>query len=131
MWDAIKVRLKSWPLWIALGALVIFVVLQVTGADIGTPVNTLLTLFLPVLVGFGIINDPTVHDQLFGNGEQYWYQSKSMWVALGALSAYLIKLIFGADLNAVISGLLDVLMPVLMAAGIVISPTNNQQTDAT
>jgi len=100
--------------------------MQITGTDISTPVNSLLVVFLPVLVGFGIVNDPTIRSKLFGNGIQYWYQSKAMWVAILSLVAYIVKLIFGVDINETVSGLLDVALPVLMAAGVVISPTGNE-----
>lgn len=131
LWGFIKVRLQSWPMWISFGALVVFVTMQITGADISTPVNTMLTLFLPVLCGFGIINDPAVRDRLLANGEQYWYQSKAMWTAMFALLAYVVKLVFGADIDATISGLLDVILPLLISAGVVISPTaGNEVTNA-
>lgn len=116
-------RLKSWPTWIAFGALVVFVVLQVTGVDISTPVNTLLTLFLPVLVAFGIINDPATHKELFAHGEQEWWQSKPVWAALFALVAYVVRLVFNIDLTPFFNGFFDALLPLLMALGIVTSPT--------
>lgn len=52
-------RLKSWALWMAMGALVVFVVKEFTGLDISGTVDGLLNVLCPVLVGFGIINDPT------------------------------------------------------------------------
>lgn len=52
-------RLKSWPLWLAMGAAVIWVVKTFGGFDISEQVNGLLNVALPVLVGFGIINNPT------------------------------------------------------------------------
>lgn len=54
-----KNRLKSWALWLAVAALVIFCVKEFAGIDISEPVNNLLNVALPVLVGFGIINNPT------------------------------------------------------------------------
>jgi uncharacterized membrane protein len=54
-----KSRLKSWALWLAVAALVIFCFKEFAGIDIGEPVNNLLNVALPVLVGFGIINNPT------------------------------------------------------------------------
>lgn len=52
-------RLKSWALWTAMGALVVFAVKEFTGLDISGTVDGLLNVLCPVLVGFGIINDPT------------------------------------------------------------------------
>ena len=57
-------RLKSWALWTALAALAVFCVKEFAGVDIQHTVNGLLDALLPVLVGFGIINDPTSHDHL-------------------------------------------------------------------
>jgi uncharacterized membrane protein len=128
LWGYIKIRVQSWPMWIAFGSLAVFVTMQVTGTDISTPVNTMLALFLPVLCGFGIVNDPAVRDRLMANGEQKWYQSKAMWVAMSALLSYVVKLIFGTDINSTISGLLDVILPILISAGVVISPTAGNTT---
>ena len=36
-----------------------FLVQQFAGIDISSPVNEIMTLVLPILVAFGIINDPT------------------------------------------------------------------------
>ena len=52
-------RLKSWALWTALAALIVFCVKEFAGLDIAPQVDGLLDVLLPVLVGFGIINDPT------------------------------------------------------------------------
>jgi uncharacterized membrane protein len=51
-------RLRSWPLWVALASLVVFVVKQVWGVDINDTVDGLLDVLLPVLIGFGIVNNP-------------------------------------------------------------------------
>jgi uncharacterized membrane protein len=58
MKDFIK-RFRSWALWLAIGALVVFCVKEFTGIDIGNTVDGLLNVLLPVLVGFGIVNNPT------------------------------------------------------------------------
>lgn len=55
----IQNRLKSWALWLAIGALVVFVVKECAGIDISETVDGFLNVALPVLVGFGIINNPT------------------------------------------------------------------------
>ena len=52
-------RFKSWALWLAIGALVVFCVKEFSGIDISQTVNGLLNMLLPVLVGFGIVNNPT------------------------------------------------------------------------
>lgn len=57
-------RLKSWALWVSLGALVVFCVKEFAGMDISKTVDGLLNVLCPVLVGFGVINDPTNPDHL-------------------------------------------------------------------
>ena len=52
-------RFKSWALWLSLAALVVFCVKEFAGVDISDTVNGLLDVLLPVLVGFGIVNNPT------------------------------------------------------------------------
>lgn len=52
-------RFKSWALWVALGALVVFCVREFAGVDISSTVDGLLDVLLPVLVAFGIVNNPT------------------------------------------------------------------------
>jgi len=52
-------RFKSWALWTSIAALVVFCVKQFAGLDISNTVNGLLDVLLPVLVGFGIVNNPT------------------------------------------------------------------------
>ena len=51
-------RLKSWCLWTSVAALVVFCVKEFIGLDIGETVDELLNVILPVMVGFGIINNP-------------------------------------------------------------------------
>ena len=55
-------RLKSWALWVSIAALVVFCVKEFAGIDIGETVDGLLNVLLPVLVGFGVVNDPTNKD---------------------------------------------------------------------
>ena len=52
-------RFKSWPLWTAIAALVVFCVKEFAGVDISSTVDGLLNVLLPVLVAFGIVNNPT------------------------------------------------------------------------
>lgn len=52
-------RFKSWALWLSIAALVVFCVKEFAGVDISSTVNGLLDVLLPVVVGFGIVNNPT------------------------------------------------------------------------
>ncbi len=52
-------RFKSWALWLSLAALIIFAVKEVWGVDVSDKVNAFMDVLLPVLVAFGIINNPT------------------------------------------------------------------------
>jgi len=52
-------RLRSWPLWLAIAALAVWVVKAFGGFDISQQVNDFMNVALPVVVGFGIINNPT------------------------------------------------------------------------
>lgn len=52
-------RFKSWALWVAIGALIVFCVREFAGVDISGTVDGLLDVLLPVLVAFGIVNNPT------------------------------------------------------------------------
>lgn len=52
-------RFKSWALWLSLAALVVYIVKEFCGVDISDTVNGLLDVLLPVLVAFGIVNNPT------------------------------------------------------------------------
>ena len=55
-------RLRSWPLWTALAALIVFCLKEFCDMDLTDPVSRLMDVLLPVLVGFGIVNDPTSKD---------------------------------------------------------------------
>ena len=52
-------RFKSWALWLAIAALVVFCVKEFAGIDISDKVNGLMDVLLPILVAFGIVNNPT------------------------------------------------------------------------
>lgn len=52
-------RFKSWALWLSLGALVVFCVKEFAGIDVSQTVDGLLDVLLPVLVAFGVVNNPT------------------------------------------------------------------------
>lgn len=51
-------RLKSWALWLALAALVAFLVKSFVHIDITEWLSELLDVLLPVLVAFGVVNNP-------------------------------------------------------------------------
>ena len=52
-------RFKSWALWVSIAALIAFIVKTFSGVDITPTIDGLLNVLLPVLVGFGIVNNPT------------------------------------------------------------------------
>lgn len=53
------IRFKSWAVWVSIGALVVFCVKEFAGVDISKTVDGLMNVMLPVLVAFGIVNNPT------------------------------------------------------------------------
>ena len=57
-------RLRSWPLWLAIASLVVFCVKEFSGIDISSDMNAFLNVLLPVLVGFGIVNNPSDADNI-------------------------------------------------------------------
>lgn len=52
-------RFRSWALWLALAALAVFCAKEFAGVDIADTVDGLMNVLLPVLVAFGIVNNPT------------------------------------------------------------------------
>jgi uncharacterized membrane protein len=52
-------RFKSWAVWLSIGALVAFCAKEFGGVDISGTVDGLLDVLLPLLVAFGIVNNPT------------------------------------------------------------------------
>lgn len=52
-------RFKSWAVWLSIGALVVFCAKEFGGIDISSTVDGLLNYLLPLLVAFGIVNNPT------------------------------------------------------------------------
>ena len=52
-------RFKSWALWLAIAALVVFCVKEFAGVDISDTVDGLLDCLLPILIAFGVVNNPT------------------------------------------------------------------------
>ena len=57
-------RFRSWALWLSVAALIVYVVKAVWGLDLSEQVNGLLDVLLPVLVAFGIVNNPTDRENL-------------------------------------------------------------------
>ncbi|MBE6766934.1 MAG: phage holin [Ruminococcaceae bacterium] len=55
----ILLRFRSWALWLSLAALIVFCVKELYGLDISKGVNGFMNVLLPVLVAFGIVNNPT------------------------------------------------------------------------
>lgn len=58
---------KSWALWLSIAALVVYVVKVVAKIDIAPVVDKLMNYLLPVLVGFGIVNNPNMSNRLWDN----------------------------------------------------------------
>ena len=52
-------RFKSWAVWLSIGALIVFCAKEFGGIDISGTVDGLLDVLLPLLVAFGIVNNPT------------------------------------------------------------------------
>ena len=64
MLETLKDKSKSWALWLAISALVVFCVKEFAGIDINSTVDGLLNVLLPVLVGFGVVNNPNSRDSV-------------------------------------------------------------------
>lgn len=52
-------RFKSWAVWLSIGSLIVFCVKEFAGVDISATVDGLLNYLLPLLIAFGIVNNPT------------------------------------------------------------------------
>ena len=52
-------RFRSWALWLSVAALIVYVIKMIWGLDVSDQVNGFLDVLLPVLVAFGIVNNPT------------------------------------------------------------------------
>lgn len=57
-------RWKSWALWTSIAALIVFCVKEFGGLDISGTVDKFLDVLLPVLVAFGVVNNPTSKNTL-------------------------------------------------------------------
>ncbi len=58
----IKEKLKSWALWLSLAGLIAFLIKTFAHIDITPWLDELLDYLLPVLIGFGIVNNPDVRN---------------------------------------------------------------------
>lgn len=54
------------------------------------------------------------------------FKSWALWLALAALVAFCIKTFAGFDISAQLNNFLNLLLPVLVALGVVNDPTNNK-----
>ena len=59
-----KEKLRSWALWVSMAALLVFCVKEFGGVDISATMNSFLNVLCPVLVGFGIVNNPNSRNSL-------------------------------------------------------------------
>ena len=57
-------RWKSWAMWTSLAALVVFCLKEFCNIDVSETVDGLMNVLLPVLIAFGVVNNPTKPDQL-------------------------------------------------------------------
>lgn len=60
----IQSRWRSRTMWTSLAALVAFCLKEFAGIDVGDKIDGLLNVLLPVLVAFGVVNNPTCPDSL-------------------------------------------------------------------
>ena len=51
-------RFRSWALWLALAALIVYIVKTIWHIDIAEWMDGLLNVLCPVLTAFGILNNP-------------------------------------------------------------------------
>ena len=52
------------------------------------------------------------------------FRSWAVWVSVGALTVFCVKEFAGMDISATVDGLLNVLLPLLVAFGIVNTPAD-------
>ena len=58
---------KSWALWMSIAALIVYVCKTVCKIDIEDWVNGLMDVLLPVMIGFGLINNPNEQTRWVGH----------------------------------------------------------------
>lgn len=49
---------KSWALWMSIAALVAYIAKTVANIDIAAWLDGLMNVLLPVMIGFGVVNNP-------------------------------------------------------------------------
>lgn len=59
---------QSWALWTSIAALIVYVMREFVKIDISETVDGLLDVLLPVLVAFGVVNNPNAKGSLWDNG---------------------------------------------------------------
>ena len=52
-------RFKSPALWTSMAALIVYCIKSCFGIDLADNIDAFINVLLPVLVGFGIVNNPT------------------------------------------------------------------------
>jgi uncharacterized membrane protein len=52
-------RFKSWAVWLSIGSLIVFCAKEFGGIDISSTVDGFMDVLLPLLIAFGIVNNPT------------------------------------------------------------------------
>ena len=57
-------RFRSWALRASIGALAVFCAKEFVDAELGSALDGLLNVLLPVFAAFGIINNPTSRNTL-------------------------------------------------------------------
>ena len=58
--------------------------------------------------------------------KQNRFKSWALWVSIAALIVFCVKEFAGFDISETMNGLLEVLLPVLVAAGIINNPTDKE-----
>ena len=64
MLKIIKDKMKSWALWLAIAALIVFCIKEFCNIDISHTLNGILDRLLPILIAFGIVNNPNSRNTL-------------------------------------------------------------------
>ncbi len=57
-------RFRSWALWTSIASLAAFCAKEFFGLDISDRLDAFLDVLLPVLIAFGVVNNPTSKDTL-------------------------------------------------------------------
>lgn len=113
-------RWKSWVLWTSLASLLVYVALRFFNVDLGEPVNRILELALPILVGLGLINDPSINGAYVNpDKDKVWYSRASIWVSIAAFAAYILQLITGRNVDETVNTLATLLITFMTAFGII------------